>query len=155
MKTHMMMSVLVLVCCAMPLAVPAADPPTPDPHAAAVGSKPAPAEAQIPFANHGGIYTWQVLDDKTLLVQSQSRKWYRATLMSPCFDLPFTEKLGFQTNADGSFDKFGAVTVRGQRCPLVSLVESPPPPKKAKKGEAGQKVAPPATTHTEKGSAPK
>jgi len=155
MKTRIMMSVVVALCYAVPLMAAAAEPPTPDPHAATSSSKPAPAEVTIPFANHGGIYTWQVLNDRTLLVQSQSRKWYRATLMSPCFDLPFTEKLGFETNADGSFDKFGAVKVRGQRCPLVSLVESPPPPRKAKKGEAGQKIAPAATTHAPEGDAPK
>jgi hypothetical protein len=92
---------------------------------------PAP-EAQIAFANHGGIYNWQVVDDRTVLIQSQSRKWYKATLFSTCFDLPFAERLGFESNADGSFDKFSSIQVRSQKCPLVSLVETTAPAKKSK-----------------------
>jgi len=92
----------------------------------------APAEAQIAFANHGGIYTWQVIDDRTVLIQSQNHKWYKASLLSPCFDLPFAERLGFESNPDGSFDKFSSIRVREQHCPLVSLVETPAPAKKAK-----------------------
>jgi hypothetical protein len=104
---------------------------------AALADTPAPVqgpspEAQIAFANHGGIYNWQVVDDRTVLIQSQSRKWYKATLFSPCFDLPFAERLGFESNSDGSFDKFSAIQVRSQKCPLVSLVETTAPPKKSK-----------------------
>ena len=154
MKTLMLLSSLIAGSCALPLAAMSADAPAADTHAAGAAAKPAPQEARIAFANHGGIYTWQVLDTKTLLIQSQSRKWYKATLMSSCFDLPFAEALAFETNPDGSFDKFGAVTVRGQRCPLVSLVDSPPPPKKKGK-QAGQKVAPAATTNSAESAAPK
>lgn len=135
---------VVALCVAMPLAALAADPPTPDPHASSA-AKPAPAEARIPFASHHGIYTWDVLNDRSLLIQSQTRQWYKATLMSPCFELPFVETMGFETNPDGSFDKFSAIKVRGQRCPLISLVDSPPPAKKVKKH--GVKIAPAATTH--------
>ena len=85
-------------------------------------AKPAPAvapapEASIPFANHNGIYTWQVENTRSLLIQGQNRKWYRATLMSSCFDLPFAEEVAFETNPSGSFDKFSAVRVKSQRCP--------------------------------------
>jgi hypothetical protein len=94
--------------------------------------QPPAAEAQIAFANHGGIYNWQVLDDRTVLIQSQSRKWYKATLFSTCFDLPFAERIGFESNSDGSFDKFSSIQVRNQKCPLLSLVETTAPPKKVK-----------------------
>ncbi len=101
------------------------------PAAPAAPNAPA-AEASIPFADHDGIYNWQVIDDRTVLIQGQNRKWYRASLMSPCFDLRFAERLGFESNANGSFDKFSSITVRGQNCPLTSLVEAPPPPRKVK-----------------------
>lgn len=101
-------------------------------------------EARIPFANHGGIYNWQVLDNRTVLIQGQNRKWYKATLFSACIDLPFTQRLGFKSNADGSFDKFSSLKVRGQNCPLVSLVETTPPAKKAK----AKKTDAPATSVT-------
>ena len=118
--------------------------------AAGAADQPAakpPVEARIAFANHGGIYNWQVENDHTILIESRDHRWYRGTLLAPCFDLPFTETLGFESNADGSFDKFGAIKVRGQRCPLVSLVETTPPAKKGKKLQSPPKITPRATTN--------
>jgi hypothetical protein len=130
--------------------------PPPAATSAPAASAPAnAAEVRIPFANHGGIWSWQVENSTTMLIQGQNRKWYRATLMSPCFDLPFAETVGFETNADGSFDKFGAVKVRSQRCPLVSLVETTAPPKKVKNAKPAPKLAPPATTHAPAAETPK
>jgi hypothetical protein len=111
-----------------------------DAPAGAAANQPAAAEARIPFADHHGIYNWQVLNDKTMLVQSQDRKWYKATLMGHCNDLPFAEDIGFKTNADGSFDKFSSINVRHQSCPLQSLVETAAPVKK----DAAKKAADPA-----------
>ena len=91
---------------------------------------PAP-EAQIPFSNHN-IWNWQVVDDKTLLIQDNSRKWYKATLFGTCINLSFAEQVGFDASPGGTFDKFSAILVRGQRCPLSSLVETTAPPKKSK-----------------------
>jgi hypothetical protein len=116
---------------------------------AAVGDTPAApatpnapaAEASIPFADHDGIYNWQVIDDRTVLIQGQNRKWYKASLMSRCFDLAFAERLGFESNPNGSFDKFSAITVRGQSCPLTSLVETLPPPRKVKANKAAPSPA--------------
>lgn len=97
----------------------AADPPA---------AKP---EARIPFADHHGISGWQVVNDRTLLIEGQNRVWYKATLMSSCLDLPFSEAIGFKTNPDGSFDKFSSIRLRHQTCPLISLVKTDPPKKKA------------------------
>jgi hypothetical protein len=125
-------------CCALvsALIIAAALADTPPTGQVSPAPAPAPAapapQAQIPFANHGGIYDWQVVDNRTVLIQSQSRKWYKATLMSSCFQLPFAERLGFESNPDGSFDKFSTIKVHGQTCPLVSLVETTAPPKKSK-----------------------
>ena len=106
--------------------------------AAAPAAKPQP-EVQITFANHGGIWDWSVVDNRTLLIQDRSRRWYKATLMVTCIDLPFDQKLGFESNNDGSFDRFSAIQTRGQRCPLMSLVRSDPPvSKKAKKADAAK-----------------
>jgi hypothetical protein len=104
---------------------------------APAASAAAAPEASIPFANHGGIYKWKVVNDRTVLIQSQSRRWYKATLMSSCIDLPFAERLGFESNADGSFDKFSMITARHQRCPLISLVETDAPSKKPRPAPAG------------------
>jgi hypothetical protein len=112
--------------------VPANAADAPVPPAASAGAAPAPArEAQIPFADKT-IWNWQVVDDRTVLIQDRGRRWYKATLLGPCVNLPFAERLGFESNSDGAFDKFSAIHVREQRCPLVSLVKTTAPPKKSK-----------------------
>ena len=98
-------------------------------HAAAASK---PAEARIPLVNHGGIYDWQATDRQTLYVQDRSRHWYRATLMSNCIDLDFAQTIGFDTGPIDTLDRFSSVVVRGQRCPITSLVASGPPPKREK-----------------------
>ena len=144
------LSIVSLTICALAgSAAWAADEPkteAPAKPANAPATAPAP-EASIPFANHDGIYTWQVENTRSLLIQGQNRKWYRATLMSSCFDLPFAEQVAFETNPSGSFDKFSAVRVRSQRCPVTSLIETTAPAKKIKKPKSEPKIAPEATTH--------
>ena len=71
---------------------------------AAIGSvaQAAPAklpEASIPFANHHGIWDWRATDDSTLYVQDIHRTWHRAVLFGPCINLPFSQSVGFQTEA--------------------------------------------------------
>ena len=116
----------------------AADDPAPPP--AAAGAAPTPtsepaAEVQIPFAKHN-IWNWQVVDDKTVLIQDQGRRWYKATLFGTCVNLSFANQIGFDSSPGGTFDKFSALLVRGQRCPLSSLVKTTAPPKKTKANKA-------------------
>jgi hypothetical protein len=119
------------------------------PATAAPAAKPLP-EVQINFANHGGIWDWSVVDTKTVLIQDRSRRWYKATLLVNCTDLPFNQKLGFESNVDGSFDKFSAIQTRSQRCPLTSLVRTDAPvSKKSKQADAAKPASatpPPAAT---------
>jgi hypothetical protein len=121
--------------CALSLMAHAADSSS-SPSGSAPASGVAAAEASIPFANHGGIYDWRVVNDRSVLIESISHRWYKATLMSPCIDLPFAERIGFESNPDGSFDKFSAITARHQRCQLVSLVETQAPRQKTKSHRA-------------------
>jgi hypothetical protein len=39
-------------------------------------------EASIPFANNGGIYSWAVVNNRTLLIQGRNRQWYKTTHFS-------------------------------------------------------------------------
>ena len=111
--------------------VPAADNPA-APATSSGAAAPAPApEVQIPFARNN-LWNWQVVDDQTVLIQDQSRRWYKATLFGHCINLPFAQRIAFDSNPSGTFDKFSAIIVRGQRCPLMSLVASGAPPKKSK-----------------------
>jgi hypothetical protein len=86
------------------------------------------AQASIPFANHGGVDTWRVDGDRTVYFQDRHKRWFRATLISPAFDLPFTEAIGIQAGPDGALDRFGSVVVKGQRYPFASFerVDGPP-----------------------------
>jgi Family of unknown function (DUF6491) len=99
---------------------------------ATTAAKTAQTEVSIPFANHGGIRTWSVLDDRTLLIEDSHGHWYRAELMSAAFDLSFAEALAFKTTPSGSFDRFSTVIVKGRAYPLVSLTRAGPPAKKKK-----------------------
>lgn len=105
--------------------------------AAYAETAPAAAEAQqevrIPFANNGGIRDWRSYEKDVLYVQDRQRKWYKATLMSPAFDLRYTEAIGFDTGPTDTFDRFSTVVVAGQRYAVQSLVRVDHPPKKPKK----------------------
>jgi hypothetical protein len=116
---------------AAPSVVPAADNAAP-PAAPSAAAAPAPApEAQIPFAKRN-IWNWQVVDDQTVLIQDLGRRWYKATLFGHCINLSFANRIAFDSSPSGTFDKFSAILVREQRCPLRSLVETAAPPKKSK-----------------------
>jgi Family of unknown function (DUF6491) len=107
---------------------------------AAPAAATSPAEVSIKFADHGGIWDWDVVDSKTVLIQDRSRRWYKATLSVNCVDLPFEQRIGFESNPDGSFDKFSTIQTRQHRCPLQSLVRTDAPV--SKKGKKAGKPAP-------------
>ena len=91
----------------------------------------------IPFANHGGIRDWQADKDRGLWVQDIHRKWFYATLMSPCIGLNFANTIGFDTQPMGTFDKWSAILVpRWGRCNVTTLVPSDGPPRKQKVASA-------------------
>ncbi len=98
----------------------------------ATAATPSPAkpdrQATIPFVNLGGIQDWRADGTKGLWIEDAHRQWYHATLMSPAFDLPFVEHLGFDTGPIATLDRFSSIVVHGQSYPLVSLVKSDPPP---------------------------
>jgi Family of unknown function (DUF6491) len=132
---------LVAMLAAAASVAPAADNGT-SPAASNPAAAPAPAaEAQIAFAKRN-IWNWQVVDDQTVLIQDQGRRWYKATLFGHCINLPFAERIAFDSNSSGTFDKFSAILVRGQRCPLMSLVKTTAPPKKLKAKEPDPAPAP-------------
>jgi len=91
--------------------------------------------AQIPFANNGGINDWRAENDRVLYVQGQNRQWYKAELMSDCIGLRFAERIGFDTEASGAFNKFSSVKVEGRTCAVTSFEKSDAPPKKEKKAK--------------------
>jgi hypothetical protein len=134
-----------LLSIALVMAIPTLLPAAADAPISGAPSMP-PREVQIHFANQGGIWDWDVLDTTTLLIEDRARRWYKAKLMVTCIDLPFEQKIGFESSPDGSFDKFSAIQTRQQRCPLISLTRTEAPAKKAKKGPAANVEASPIVT---------
>jgi hypothetical protein len=122
-----------------------ATPAAPAAPATTEASSPAP-EAQIPFANKGGIWKWQVIDNQTVLIESRSRKWYKATLFGNCINLSFAQNMAFVSNPSGTFDKFSTIRAGNQRCPLVSLVETAAPQKKSNAKKSAPAAAPTAAS---------
>jgi hypothetical protein len=101
--------------------------------AAAEGRGP---EVSIPFADRGGIRDWRAVGRDALLVEGTGHHWYRVELFGPCFELPFVERVGFNANPTGEFDRFSAVFVRGQRCAVKSVTASAPPLRRTKDAPA-------------------
>lgn len=123
----MKLSSLILPLAALALAAPAAyaETSTPQPEAK--------QDARIPFVNHGGIRDWRSNDRDVVYIQASNRDWYKATLMSPAYDLPYVTAIGFDTGPNDTLDKFSSIVIRGQRYPITSLERIPgEPPKKAK-----------------------
>lgn len=102
--------------------------------AAFAGEPPtAPAEAEIPFANSGGIRAWFVENDANLLLEDRQGQWYRARLLSPAYYLAYAEALRFATGPSGTLQKLDSVIVRGQFFPIVSLTRIELPAKAVRK----------------------
>jgi hypothetical protein len=94
---------------------------------------PAPRQASIPFANHLGVRNWVAVGDRTIYFEDNSRRWYKATLFAPSFDLQFVEAIGLDTGPVGRLDKWSNVIVRGQRIPISSFEQVDGPPAKPHK----------------------
>jgi hypothetical protein len=69
-------------------------------------------------------------------LEDRNRNWYRAEVIGPCLELPFAQAIGIDTRGSSSFDRFSAIVVGGERCPLLSLTRSEKPQKRLKKRRA-------------------
>ncbi|HEY0148319.1 MAG TPA: DUF6491 family protein [Allosphingosinicella sp.] len=93
-------------------------------------------QARIPFPGFR-IRNFRAEGRDTVYLQDQSRNWYRADVIGPCLDLPFAQAIGIDTRGSSSFDRFSAIIVGGERCPLYSLTRSAEPQKKRKAKKNG------------------
>ena len=99
--------------------------------------KKSSTDVSIPFVSHGGVKDWRATDDHTVYIQSQSGQWFKAETMSICLGLNFADRIGFDAGGTDTFDKFSRLIVRGQPCPIQSLIKvQGAPPSKGKKKKA-------------------
>jgi hypothetical protein len=120
------MKSLLLPVLSLALAAPAAAQAEP------AGRGPAKAEeVRIPLAAFR-LRSFRADSRDVVFIEDRRRNWYRAEVIGPCRELPFAHAIGIDTRGSSSFDKFSAIVVGGERCPLHSLTRSEKPRKKAK-----------------------
>jgi hypothetical protein len=73
------------------------------------------SDASIPFADHGGVRDWRADGRDAVYIEDVHKRWYRAELFAPAFDLPFVQFIGIDAGPSGTLDKFGAIYVAGER----------------------------------------
>lgn len=95
--------------------------------------QPIGAESTIPFPGTS-IQNYQADGDKGLYIQTYNNRWYYASLMGYCPNLPFANTVGFDSGGTSTLDQFSSIIVGRQTCQINKLVTSNPPP-------SAQKVA--------------
>ncbi|MCC6170847.1 MAG: hypothetical protein IT481_02340 [Gammaproteobacteria bacterium] len=79
----------------------------------------APSPAPAPRAAVQGyrIDDWQALSNEALIIRTNDGRRYRATLMSKCIGLKFTDKIAFVTRGERTVDRFAGIMLPdGSRC---------------------------------------
>lgn len=84
-------------------------------------------EARIVFPNQGAIRNFEADGNDGIWLEDRQRRWYYADFIGGCQELNFAQAIGFDTRGSPSFDKFSTIIVRGERCPIASLVTANKP----------------------------
>ncbi len=84
-------------------------------------------ETDIVFPNNGAIRNFEANGSDGIWLEDRQRRWYYATLAGGCQGLSFAKAIGFDTRGSSRFDKFSAIIVRGDKCPVLSLVTAEKP----------------------------
>jgi hypothetical protein len=91
----------------------------------------------ISFPNRGGVRNWRAVDRDTIYFQDRRKRWFKAELSRPAFDLPFTIFIGIEEGTGGRLDKWSSVYVKGERYHFSSFERIEGEPPKRKKGAEG------------------
>ena len=94
------------------------------------------AEASIAFPGDTTIRNWRADRERGIWVQDRRGDWYYGLFAGICRDVDFAQAIGFDTRGQARLDRFATLIVRGERCPLVSFVNSEAPPAKTKRDKA-------------------
>jgi hypothetical protein len=90
----------------------------------ATTTDPAPAatgpETYIPYAGRDGITEWRVAGKDGIYARALTGGWYLVRLTGPCSGLRSEMPLMFQTT-QGRLDRFSAISVDGEYCPVESV----------------------------------
>ena len=81
------------------------------------------------------LYSWNVVNDRTVIVTDSARRNYKVSLMPGCFDLKFAFRLGFKAFSPSRLSCMargdyvlapGAAGMPRQQCPIDSIVAYTP-----------------------------
>lgn len=113
-------------------AAAAASPASAEPYAAA------DRQVSIPFVSQPrSIRTFEARDEDVVYLQDRRSRWYRADLGGPCLGLRWASRIGYDTHGSLSLGRGDSILVEGQRCMIVSLTRSEPPPRRTRKKRRG------------------
>src|SRR3546814_6002572 len=116
----------------LPLSAAPATEPAEEPRARGV-------EASIVFPSDSSIRNWRADRGRGIWIQDRKGDWYYGTFAGYCRDVDFAQAIGVEMRGASRLDRFAAIIVRGERCPLSSFVTSEGPP--SKKDEKAAKAA--------------
>jgi hypothetical protein len=92
---------------------------------------PAPEQASIPFVSQPrSIRSFNAPSNDLLYLQDRRGRWYRAEMGGPCIGLSWANAIGYDTRGSLSLSRGSSILVEGQRCLIVSLTRSDPPPRR-------------------------
>lgn len=91
------------------------------------------AETVIPFIGSLSSIEWKAVSDEAAYVRGGRGEWYLVRTTNRCTRLRSASSLGFDVSALDQLDRYGALLVGGQRCPVASIVRADPPPKRVRR----------------------
>ena len=85
-------------------------------------------ETYIPYAGRDGITEWRIAGKDGIYARALTGGWYLVRLTGSCAGLRSEMPLMFETT-QGRLDKFSAIIVEGEYCPVESVtrLEGEPP----------------------------
>jgi len=85
-------------------------------------------EANIRFVQHGTVNSWHAETDRLLYLEGRDRSWYQVVLFDHCDGLRFANGIRLiPSDGAGTFDRFGSIALRGNRCKVESVKQVEPP----------------------------
>ena len=97
-----------------------------------------PALAGASCLRESQIYNWNALDDRTVIVENDFHQKFKLSLMTPCLNMQFHERLGFKVFGGTGLScvSKGDSVISGssigpQNCPIAQIQEYTPDMEKA------------------------
>ena len=101
--------------------------------ATAAPREEASGETVIPFISSLSSIEWKPASDQAAYVRGGRGEWYLVRTTNRCTRLRSATALGFDISAQDQLDRYGALLVQGQRCPVASITRSGEPPKRKRR----------------------